>query len=188
MSALTKMVTDMPGFFSEVGELGLGSRFKALSDKLYDVADAVYRAHDSTFQARWFPVLRLLSDHGPASVTEIAREVNLSHAAISQLTDKLVKGRWIQEGTDPADARRRVLTLTPRAVKEMRRLGPLWRAIRDTVAAREGSAQLLPALARFEAGLSQLPSLEEEITARAAQLGRGAVRVVTFEPRWREHF
>ena len=53
-------------FLQSQGELALGSRFKALSESLYGVANAAYRATGVALDAHGFPVLRYLQVKGPA--------------------------------------------------------------------------------------------------------------------------
>ena len=175
------------GYLAGLGELALGSRFKAVSDVLYATADAVYRARGSRIQGRWFPVLRLLHDRGPLSVTEIAREIGQTHSAVSQLAGPLVKEGLVRHAADPADRRRRVLSLTPRAEAALRELKPAWRAIRDVVAARVGASGLLDALAAFERSIEDQP-LPEAILERCRAFDRAAVRIVPFEAALRGHF
>ncbi len=177
------------GYLSELGELALGSRLKAISDALSSTADEVYRARGSRVQGRWFPLLRLLHDRGPMAVTEVAREIGQTHPAVSQLADQLVRERMLRIVTDPADRRRRVLALTPQAEAALRELKPVWRAIRETVAARLGASahDLVAALQSFESSIAAEP-LPAAILERCRAYDRAALRIVPFEPGLREHF
>ena len=47
-------------FLQSQAELALGSRFKALSESLYGIANAAYRATGVELDAHGFPVLRYL--------------------------------------------------------------------------------------------------------------------------------
>lgn len=176
-------------FLSEMGELALGSRFKALSDHLYETADAIYRARGSAVQGRWFPVLRLLHDRGALAVTEVAREIGQTHSAVSQLATKLKREGWIRIVADRSDKRRSLLALTAKAERALREIKPVWKAIRETLAERLAAEQvdLLGTLAAFEASLEATP-LAAQILERCAQRDRAAVRIVPFAPALREHF
>ena len=171
---------------AEWRELALGSRFKALSDALYDAADTVYRARGSKLQGRWFPVLRLLHDRGPSAVTEVAAAIGQTHSAVSQLSARLARAGFVRQASDRDDGRRRVLALTPKGEAALRELKPVWHEIRATVA-EWIDGDLLDALARFEARLAQ-QSIADAILARCAERDRTAVRIVPFEPGLREHF
>lgn len=176
-------------FLSSQGALALGSRFKALSERLYDAADAVYRAEGSAMQARWLPVLKLLLERGPMTVGDIAREIGQSHSAVSQFATRLVREGWLSARGDRRDRRRRVLALTPRAEAELNALRPLWRAVRETVDETVAATghDLLAALAAFEQRLDAAP-IHEAVVARHRESARRALRVVPFDPSLREHF
>ncbi|MFN3842920.1 MAG: GNAT family N-acetyltransferase [Rehaibacterium terrae] len=176
-------------FLSSQGALALGSRFKALSERLYDAADAVYRAQGSAMQARWLPLLKLLLERGPMPVGDIAREIGQSHSAVSQLATRLAREGWLSARGDRKDRRRRMLALTPKAEAELKALRPLWRAVRETVDETIAATghDLLAALAAFERRLDAAP-IHEAILARHQAAARRALRVVPFDPALREHF
>lgn len=175
-------------FLSEQGTLALASRLKALSDRSYDLVDQIYREHGIGLQARWFPVLRLLQQRGPMAVGDIAREVGLTHSAVSQLANKLSREGFLarQKG---GDRRQRVLALTPRAEEELRRARPLWQAMRASVERRimDTGVDLLSALSQYEASLDERP-LPADVTRRVRALETAELRVVPFAPQLREHF
>ncbi|WP_374473337.1 GNAT family N-acetyltransferase [Arenimonas sp.] len=175
-------------FLSEQGTLALASRLKALSDRSYDLVDQIYREHGIGLQARWFPVLRLLQQRGPMAVGDIAREVGLTHSAVSQLANKLTREGFLarQKG---GDRRQRVLALTPRAEEELRRARPLWQAMRASVERRimDTGVDLLSALSQYEASLDERP-LPADVTRRVRALETAELRVMPFAPELREHF
>lgn len=176
-------------FFHEQGTLALASRLKVLSERMYAAADHVYQAQGSAIQARWFPILRLLSLRGPMNVGDLANEIGLTHSAVSQLATRLVREGWLRGDGDASDRRRRVLSLTPMAEAELKALQPSWEAIRTAVddCMAACGADLLAAVSAFERGLAQ-QSLHERMLARLRENARRDLRVVPFEPSLREHF
>lgn len=175
-------------YIAQLGLVALGSRMRAISDRLYATADEVYRAYGLQLQGRWLPLLRILHDRGPQTVGEIAEAVGQTHSAVSQLADKLTDLGWLDVAIDPADRRRRRLALTAHAETELRAAKPLWRAIEDlfTRHCREQGIDLLHTLATFENVLA--PTLAGAIVERAAAQDRSALRIVAFDPALREHF
>lgn len=175
-------------FLSEQGTLALASRLKALSDRSYDLVDQIYREHGIALQARWFPVLRLLQQRGPMAVGDIAREVGLTHSAVSQLANKLTREGFLvrQKG---GDRRQRVLALAPLAEEELRKARPLWQAMRASVERRimDTGVDLLSALSQYEASLDERP-LPADVTRRVRALESASLRIVPFAPALREHF
>lgn len=175
-------------FLDRLGLLALGSRLRALSDRLYAIADQVYRERGLKLEGRWFPVLRLLHDRGPSTVGEIAGAIGQTHSAVSQLADRLVADGWLSAASDPADQRRRVLALTPKAEGELRAAKRAWKAIELELGERCAAAgiDVLGALAGLERVLDD--GLAGAIGARCAASERAAVRIVPFEPALRSHF
>jgi DNA-binding MarR family transcriptional regulator len=77
-------------------------------------ADAYLRKHHGkTFSH--FRLLATLAELGTSSVTELAECLVVSKAAVSKRIPELVEGDWIVTSGDPANARRVMLDLTPKA-------------------------------------------------------------------------
>lgn len=175
-------------YIAQLGLIALGSRLRAVSDRLYATADEVYRQSGLELQGRWLPLLRILHDRGPLTVGEIAEAIGQTHSAVSQLADRLTDQGRLEVVVDPADKRRRRLALTARARDELRAAKPLWRAIEDLFAQHCGDQEidLLHTLTAFERVLT--PTLADSVVARAAAQDRSALRIVPFDPALREHF
>ena len=177
-------------FLSDQGALALASRLKVLSERSYDLVDQAYREHGLGLQARWFPLLRLLQQRGPLTVGEIAREIGLTHSAVSQLANKLSREGWLERGQG-GDRRQRVLQLSAKAQAELKAARPLWLAMRNTVEARLQAigGDLLGALSRYEQSLDAEP-LPAEFARRVRLQEQAAaqVRIERFRPELREHF
>jgi DNA-binding MarR family transcriptional regulator/predicted GNAT family N-acyltransferase len=173
----------------DYAELALGSRLRALSDRLFDAVDEVYRQQAAGIQSRWFLFLRTLLDHGPMQVNELAAALGQSHAAVSQLSRKLQVEGLVERRGDPADARRSLLVLSAKGEGALKSLQPLWGSITSAVAAliERSGHPLLDALSAFEAELDRQPPAEaigrEHARRRAAE-----VRVVPFDARYRGDF
>jgi len=176
-------------FIESQGALALGSRLKAVSDRCYEAADEIYRAHGSTLQARWFPLLRLLQEQGSQSVGDAARALGLTHSAVSQLAGKLAAAGLLAHERVPGDRRQRVLMLTPQAEAELRLARPLWGVLRDSVEGRLAAigVDLLQALSAFESDLAANP-LPAEVARRIGSRDADAVRIVPYTPALAAHF
>jgi DNA-binding MarR family transcriptional regulator/GNAT superfamily N-acetyltransferase len=176
-------------FLQSQGELALGSRFKALSESLYAIANASYRAAGIELDAHWFPVLRYLQVKGPASVGEIATSIGQTHSAVSQLASKLQRAGWIVRRSDRGDARRSVLDLSAQGERRLGTLGPVWYAIRrgaHAAVTRSGGA-LLGALSKLEEELGS-GRVQQEILEQHERLRAAKPQVQRFRREWREHF
>jgi len=175
-------------YLSELGLLALGSRSKALSERLYGLADRIYRGRDLPLQGRWLPVLRLLADRGPHTVGDIASEIGQSHAAVSQLADKLVSDGWLVATADARDGRRRVLAVTVKTEQAIRDAVPVWRELRELLEQRceQAGIDLLGTFERFERVLDE--PIADQVIARCVAREREPVRIAGYDVRWRDDF
>lgn len=175
-------------FVSSLGYLALGSRLKAVSDRLFTLADQVYAEHGIGLQARWFPILRLLQDRGPQSVGDIAAAIGQTHAAVSQAADRLRAAKMIRDMSDRKDKRVRKIGLTTSCEHTLARAKPAWQAI-DAVLSEQCSKQgnqLLHDLAKFEALLAE--NLASTMSVRIRQLQHQDIEIVPFSQADRGHF
>ncbi len=117
---------------NELRELAFGVLLKSLTDRLYATIDQVYQDCGISFQGSWFAPLVSIAAHGSLSITELADEIGLSHPAITHISKQLLKAGLIGESTDPADGRRRLLSITPQGQQKLRELKPIWDGIAET--------------------------------------------------------
>jgi DNA-binding MarR family transcriptional regulator len=136
----------------------IGARLRRLSERIDREANAIYAEMDIEFEQRWFGVLNQLALSGPMSVGELAAVLGVSHAAVSQTRASLIARELIETEDDPADARRRVLALSPAGKRLVKRLEPLWAALSQTGADLDREAGgVVDALDRLEAVIDERP-------------------------------
>lgn len=176
-------------FIQDLGHLALGSRLKRLSDQMMSSVQEIYRQAGVDFEPRWFPLYRLLADHGPQTVGEAADALGLTHAAISQTARMMTKEKVITSKKDPRDERRRVLSLTESGRAALPRLRPLWsdleRAVREMVSF--GGVDILAAIDGIEQAMQREPFPDRCLRIRRSR-ELDAVDVVDFEPKYADDF
>lgn len=69
-----------------------------------------------------FSILMQLHHRGPCGMSEISERFDITAAAASQLTEKLVQGGYIERAEDPNDRRAKSIQLTPKG-KELVEVG-----------------------------------------------------------------
>lgn len=116
-------------FTARKGAGAFGTRLRRLSERLDRDVSKLYSGADANFEPRWYPVVTLLAEEEPLSVTEIAATLGLSHPAVSQVVSQLTKEGLVKATPDKNDERRRLLTLTAKAHNLRQDLEPLWGAI-----------------------------------------------------------
>ena len=61
-----------------------------------------------------FSIMMQLHHKGPCGMSEISERFDITAAAASQLTEKLVQGGYIERAEDPTDRRAKSIQLTPK--------------------------------------------------------------------------
>ena len=90
---------------SQLGELALASRLKRLSDRLMREVSRVYKEQALDFEARLFPVLFYLRSEGPSNITTIAKGLNLTHPAVTQVAHAMSRRKLIRSRRVVGDER-----------------------------------------------------------------------------------
>lgn len=114
----------------ELGPLAFASRLRRLSERLMQDVSSVYADYDSDFEARWFPVAYLLSQHQSMAVTEISGILGYTHPAVVQIAAAMERRGLVKSRGDAGDGRRRLLSLTARGKATVKRIAPVWDAVR----------------------------------------------------------
>lgn len=113
----------------DLGAFAFASRLKRLGDRLKMEASHVYSENGIEFNDSWFLAGYMLSLHKRMTVTEMARALDISPPAISQVSSDMVKSGIIAVETDRTDKRKRILVLTDKGSAVIEKLAPLWEAI-----------------------------------------------------------
>lgn len=90
----------------------LGTLLRSLIDHLDGEVEAAYSAEGLAWRPRYTPVLRTLTRLGPTSIKAIAVDIGVSHSAASQTVSQMAREGLVAL-TGGADARERIVTLTP---------------------------------------------------------------------------
>jgi N-acetylglutamate synthase-like GNAT family acetyltransferase/DNA-binding MarR family transcriptional regulator len=118
----------------QLGEVALGSRLKRLSDRWAKEAKGFYEANGLDFEPRWFPLFYTLSqEQAPLSIGELSERVGQSHPAVIQFAKELEKEGWIVSEKCGHDARRRLVSLSPKAQAAMPRFHLVWQIVSEEV-------------------------------------------------------
>ena len=166
----------MTDYIRAKGAAAFGTRLRRLSERLDRQVQSLYRAHDSTFQPRWFAIVSALAEHDVLSVGELAALLGITHAAISQLRGELIAAGLARARPDPADGRRQLLELSAGGKRTVTRLQPLWQAIAAATEqlCAEAAPGLLADLDRLETALESRP-MAERVALSGAQASKASV-------------
>ncbi len=146
-------------YIERLGNIVIATRLKNLSEKLIHDGIQVYKDIESDFEPRWYAILNLLNDRAPMGITDIATELNQTHAAINQLAGLLEQKELISSNKDERDSRRRILKLSNKGKGIINNHQPVWQAFREAI--DELTDEFDPNL------FTQIAKLEELLTERS---------------------
>ncbi len=141
-------------FYRKAGELIVGTRLKRISDRFLTDVSNIYKKLGISFEVSWFPLFYLLHNRERLSVTEIAKELQITHSAVSQLVTNLQKKDLVEFTNDKNDKRKRITGFTESGQKMMDEIKPVWKSMKESMRfllnKKENSACLLKALDEIE--------------------------------------
>lgn len=150
------------------GPLALGMRLRRLSERIDEDAARTYAEHGVVFQQRWWGVLELLLEEGPASVGELAAKLGISHPSVSQTRRSLEAAGLVVSRDDPQDGRSRLLDMSDRGRELCRRLAPIWAAMERVAVELNEAADVISALDRLDEALARA-SLHDRVKCAMAE-------------------
>lgn len=145
----------------------LGTLLHHLIELLDGDVQAAYTTAGLAWRPRYTPVLRGLMSLGPASIKALALKIGISHSAVSQTVAQMGKDDLV-ELKPGADARERIVALTPKAQAMVPALQRQWAAVNAAADALDAelSAPLSGVIREAITALSQRP-FGQRITAQA---------------------
>ncbi len=141
---------------AELGLLSLGSRFKRLSDSLYQEMAYFYGSQHIDFDPGNFPLVHYLTTHDTADIGTMAKHLGISQAAVSQKAAALVKTGLIKIENSKSDRRKSHMRLTEKGRKLVALIEPSWNIIRNVIdkLLGEDAMPLLNTLQKIEDGVA----------------------------------
>ncbi|MBS2040062.1 GNAT family N-acetyltransferase [bacterium] len=167
----------------ELGALTLASRMKRLADRFQNDVGVVFRERHISLEPRWVTIYYLLARDGAMSVVEIARALHISHPAVHQVAQEMLKAGYLVQSRDQKDGRRRLLTLSDLALAVLPEMQKLWEDVERAamLVIQESGYDVLSVLERLEWELDQKPFHQRiRDTAKGKQLEE--VVIVEFQP------
>lgn len=177
-------------FIKELGYLAIASRMKRLTDRFMRGANKVYRSMNIDFEPRFFTVFYLIFTQGkPLSISEISNSLNITHPAVIQAAEMLIKKGLIDSNQDETDRRIRRLSLTAKGKRLADYLIPIWSEFEAATIELFEDAQvdMLSVIQNLENQLDK-EELADRIIKRIKARQYNEVEILDFAPKYREYF
>lgn len=138
-------------FIADLDYLGYTTRLKRLSDNIMHSGRKLYSDLNLDIEPNWFLIFRILGANENMSVTDISEAVGLSHPSIIAIVRQMTKKGFVESRTDPNDARRKVLVLTPKAMTNLPKYEEVWQCGLEAMSEALDHLDALSHLERVEA-------------------------------------
>ena len=180
-----------------LGRTALGSRLKRLSERLLSDVARVYEHEGIRFKPPWFPLFTLIAnaDESGVTVVDAAKQLQLTHPAVSQFAKELTKAGLISSRADRNDGRRHSLHPTRKLREVHAKAQLIWRALDLAINELfdEAGVNLLNDLAKIEEALHRKSSQERILAHLHPESGSGhkssrTVTCVRWKPKYKSHF
>lgn len=177
-------------FVKELGYLAIASRMKRLTEHFMRGASQAYKSLGIDFEPRWFTVFYLIySQDEPLSISEIADSLKISHPAVIQTTQMLIKKGLIKSFQDSQDRRVRRLAMTGKGKELVNFLIPIWNDFEAATAEifAKAGVDMLDSIQRIETSLDE-GDVGSRIINHIKRRQYEAVEILDFSPEYKECF
>ncbi|MEE8605844.1 MAG: bifunctional helix-turn-helix transcriptional regulator/GNAT family N-acetyltransferase [Candidatus Aminicenantaceae bacterium] len=177
-------------FIKELGYLAVASRMKRLTDRFMRGGSQAYKSLGIDFEPRWFTVFYLIyTQDSPLSISEIASSLKISHPAVIQTTQMLIKKGLIKSFQDSQDRRIRRLAITGKGKELVNFLIPIWNDFETATSElfEKADVDMLDIIKRIEARLDE-EDVGNRIINRIKQRQYNSVEILDYMPEYKEYF
>ncbi len=177
-------------FIKALGYLAVASRMKRLTDRFMRGGSQAYKSLGIDFEPRLFTVFYLIyTQDSPLSISEIASSLKISHPAVIQTTQMLIKKGLIKSFQDSQDRRIRRLAITGKGKELVNFLIPIWNDFETATSElfEKADVDMLDIIKRIEARLDE-EDVGNRIINRIKQRQYNSVEILDYMPEYKEYF
>ncbi|RBW60832.1 hypothetical protein DS884_04450 [Tenacibaculum sp. E3R01] len=116
-----------------IGEIGMGSRLKRVSDYMMRETQLVYNEFNIDFDPYLFPIFKIIKNKNGVTNTEINASLKTSQPATTQTLNKLIKKQLIILKEDKHDKRKKIIFLSKKGIELIQKITPLWESIEHII-------------------------------------------------------
>jgi len=178
-------------FIKELGYLGFATRLKRLSDSLMQDGRRMYESIQEEIEPNWYLIFKILKQHKKLSVTEISQRLQLSHPSVISITNKMDKAGYIISVKSDVDNRKRVLSLSNKAIDKLPDYEKIWdagtKAVEDALVGINGLEYLDQLENRFSDKNFKQRTLEELRKKPLDNLSK-SVHIIDYNKKFAKNF
>lgn len=111
---------------NESGSFAIGARLRRLYELLTSDMTLIYQEQGLPLETKDFILYYLVGKRSSISISEIAKELNLTHPAVIHIAKSLERIGYIESEKSVSDSRKRLLKLTKKGQKDLAKYRILW--------------------------------------------------------------
>jgi DNA-binding MarR family transcriptional regulator len=111
---------------NESGSFAIGARLRRLYESLVNDMTLIYKEQGLPLETKDFILYYLMSKRSSISISDIAKELNLTHPAVIHIARSLENIGYIESEKSSSDSRKRLLKLTKKGEKDLAKYRVLW--------------------------------------------------------------
>ncbi|CAM1348712.1 GNAT family N-acetyltransferase [Tenacibaculum crassostreae] len=116
-----------------IGEIGMGSRLKRVSEYMMRETQIVYDTFQIDFDPYLFPTFKIIKNKDGVTNTEINAGLRTTQPATTQAINKLIKKELIELKEDKKDKRKKIIYLSEKGKKLVQKITPIWNSIEHII-------------------------------------------------------
>lgn len=176
-------------FYSLAGQMALGSRLRQVADMFTSDAEQIYQLYGVGINPRWFPVFYMLTIKQSPSISELARDIGQTHAAVSQVVRDMVKDGIVDAYKDAEDARVSKVSLTVKGKEIAARLAPQCEDVNTAISEifNAANSNLWSELDALEKELAKTSLVQRVRNVRKAR-EKEHIEFVPYAPKYKKAF
>ncbi len=161
-------------FIVSLGLPFLAHRLRRASEQIVEATSLLQQNNGFTGPPRSVSTLLLLESEGPLGITEISNRLGLSHPLIIRFVRGLLEKGYVTEERDPADARRRLISLTDKGRKQVAYLYEFSTVLAEALRRlfRDTGVDLYSAVEKFEQAIAERSLVDRLAEARRSSTPR----------------
>ena len=172
-----------------LGELGLGSRLKRLSEHMMKETQLVYDHFNIDFDPYLFPVIKVINHYDGITNSEIREKLELTQPAITQAVNKLINKGLVEILNDELDKRKKIISISKKGKATIKTMEPLWNIIDKVIKENTNhpSNSLLEHINKIEDKLKN-NAMSNTIISQAKTTIKNDISIITFNKKYAKDF
>lgn len=169
--------------------LGLATKLKVIGDSINAQLKKIFKSQQIEYEPRWFSTLNLLSANREMSIQQISRTLGVTHPAVIQILNELIKRGYVRTVKGTNDKRTTYPVITEEGKRMYLMIKPLVDKIEKTFFSLSSATgyDIVDVLSKLENALSSR-KIYDKVTELIKEDQMREVKIISFEKKYKSEF